>query len=123
MPDIISRRWLWGYGQGTLEYIRGIIRFLDPHNIYLGVLFYGGVVALILLFLLLIYFGKKLSIYRNNNYISAFVVNAAFCSIFLMWNFEPYASFTEFYRVYMLFVVVYYLDDVETYIRGSVKDG
>ena len=108
--SLIKENWFWGYGQVDTDINRQLLGAATAHNVFLDMLYYSGIVGLILLVVLVIVVGKKLSRARRNCNITVVIFDAVFCSYFLMWNFEPFADLNSIYVIYGMFIMAYYCD-------------
>ena len=99
---------IWGYGQIDSEINRKLLGAAAAHNIFLDELYYGGIVGLILLIILVFLVGKVLNDERKKISIISVISDALFCSYFIMWNFEPFADLNSFYMMFAMFTMTYY---------------
>lgn len=89
---IFQHPWI-GYGYQSVEWNAQQIGASGPHNLWLEIMMYGGIVA-VGGFILLI-FKSMISIYHSNSY-AATVVGVGLCILLLMSLFETYSMILIF---------------------------
>jgi len=105
----ISKRPIWGYGELNIDETRGLLNgATDPHNMYLGTLFYGGIIGIVVLSIILLVILRQIRSCRKYSTQIAMIFDAGFCAYFLMWNFESFSNVDEFYKIFLFFVMAYY---------------
>ncbi len=115
--ELIQEQPVFGYGFVSIQYTKGIMRdAVDPHNIYLGILYYGGIIGMVLLAVILYVVNRRIRSFRGKNSVAAAVFDVAFCAYFFIWNFEPTAGITEIYKIFAIMVMAYYCGEFANYI-------
>ncbi len=122
----IAKRPIWGHGQLNEEATRALLGgALDPHNVYLGSLFYGGIIGLAVLVIILLVILRKIRRGRKDCPQMAMIFDAGCCAYFIMWNFEPFAHISDFYHIFMFFIMAFYCINFANGIKkcnGSIVD-
>lgn len=101
---IMQRPWI-GYGYQSVEWNAQQIGASGPHNLWLEIMMYGGIVA-VGGFILLI-FKSTSSVYHSNSY-ATIVVGVGLCVLLLMSLFETYSMILIFLVIQMTYYTTYF---------------
>lgn len=91
--DIISQHPWIGYGYHSVEWNAQQIGASGPHNLWLGIMMYGGIVATGGFILLI--FKSMISVFQSNSY-AATCAGVGLCVLLLMSLFETYSMILIF---------------------------
>lgn len=110
---------IWGFGHQTTDVIRYYIgNSFGSHNYFLDTVFRGGIVSLILLLIILVYFSIKLSKVKGN--LLTRILIGTCSAYFLMWVSEPF-MYTEYLMFSIIFVLVSQVDNLLAYYFDENK--
>ena len=103
--DLISKHPWIGYGYRSVEWNAQQIGASGPHNLWLEIMLYGGIIA-VSGFLVLI-LQSMISIYRSNT-TAATVVGVGLCVLMLMSLFETYSMILIFLVLQIAYYTIYF---------------
>lgn len=103
--DLISKHPWIGYGYRSVEWNAQQIGASGPHNLWLEIMLYGGIIA-VSGFLVLI-LQSMISIYRSNT-TAATVVAVGLCVLMLMSLFETYSMILIFLVLQIAYYTIYF---------------
>ncbi len=103
--DLISKHPWIGYGYRSVEWNAQQIGASGPHNLWLEIMLYGGIIA-VSEFLVLI-LQSMISIYRSNT-TAATVVGVGLCVLMLMSLFETYSMILIFLVLQIAYYTIYF---------------
>lgn len=128
--DFTNRRWIWdrtikyiianpifGYGLEAGRIMELKIGFNHIHNIFLEIIYKGGIIAIVIYYIMMFINGKRISVLRNSKYYNLL------CLFLLLYLFIcQFDYYNDIYVGFIIYIIIYNAPTILKKIKGGNDD-